>query len=282
MPKIKKSIRTEIELLKERFDNVSKIKSFENHVNGAFKKEALKLANKNFLNKVYINLKPESLLFQTDDYRNSCYKGNLSLVLTDNKDFAEILFKWTTYTGYRTSSYQYFREALRFKSLDFENTNKYIKEIFGEDFEGSAGLKYMNFNPWPKLFYKEDYEKSINNFKNYLDENGIIYKIENDYIIIDFTQFSTQQEEDLIKLDYLNDKIKLNIDNVKFLEKFSYYFDNTGYPIIYNKENKTFSISYNKNDKSVSFKEFKLKISDSLSLKETNSILNDLQNLIKK
>lgn len=281
MPKIKKSIRTEIELLKERFDNVSKIKSFENHVNSVFRKEALKLANKNFLNKVYINLNPESVLFRQDDYRNSCYKGNLSLIFADSKEF-EFIFKWTTYTGYRTSSYEYFKEALRFKSLDFENTDKYIKEIFGEDFEGSASLKYMNFNPWPKLFYKEDFEKAIKDFKFYLDENGIIYNIENDYIIIDFNQFSQSANNDFIELNYLNNKIELNIDSANFLNKYSSYFDKNGYPIVYNKENKTFSISYNKDDESVSFNDIKLKISDSYSLKQTNSILEDLQKLIKK
>lgn len=284
MPKIKKSIRTEIELLKERFDNVSKIKSFENHVNGAFRKEALKLANKNFLKKVYINLRPDSLLFQKDDYNNSCYnyKGNLSLVLSDNKEFVEIIFKWTTYTGYRTSSYKYFKKALRFKSLDFENTDKYIKEIFGDEFEGSASLKYMNFNPWPKLFYKEDFEKAIEDFQIYLNENGIIYNIENDYITIDFSQFSQSTNNDFIELDYLNDKIKLNIDSVNFLNKYSSYFDKNGYPIVFDKKNKTFSISYNKNDDAISFNDIKIKISDSYSLKQTNSILDDLQKLIKK
>lgn len=284
MPKIKKSIRTEIELLKERFDNISKIKKFENYVNGVFKKEALKLANKNFLDKVYINLRPDSLLFQKDDYNNNCcnYKGNLSLVLADNKEFIEILFKWTTYTGYRTSSYEYFKKALRFKSLDFENTDKYIKEIFGNDFEGSASLKYMNFNPWPKLFYKEDFDKAIEDFQNYLNENEIIYNIENNYIIIDFNQFSQSTNNDFIELDYLNDKIKLNIDSVNFLNKYSSCLDKNGYPIIFNKENEKFSISYNKDDIPVSFNDIKMKISDSYSLKQTNSILDDLQKLIKK
>lgn len=189
MPRIKKTVKPIIEKLYEEFSNnieqeKEKREYLLKRVNRWVRETLLKLAKSDFERTVVFTLSGFTTSYIT---RYDCHLKTQSAWSRDTtKEFYTIFFE-----GLRLheNSYDNIKDKLRFKNMDFEKTNEYIQELFGNEYSGTASQKSLIFNPYKTYFENEVKPKLLESISLYLTENNINFNIVGNDVEIDFSQF---------------------------------------------------------------------------------------------
>lgn len=188
---VQKTIKPVLEEIKKSFDlSVEKENKEEDIVLILKKMEKtfIKLAEKDFQGKLSL-----SILGRVDKTtHNENFNCHLNSGFEDSLNVYIRLHFLAGNNAWYATSYNRIKEALRFKRMDFEKADEYIKEMFGQEYSGTAEQKSLKFDPFTtyvNLHLRDFYQEEILKF---LEENEIVYTTSNEdkYIhFIDFQQF---------------------------------------------------------------------------------------------
>lgn len=192
MPRIKKSIKPLIEDQHKVFVSSLRAEPMDKEplmdsLNASVRSNLISLAKKGFLNEVLIS-KDLDFVLETGRIFWKSYLTSSLHYSSENKEF-NVVFEIPCKST-KPFSYRYLKNELRFKNMDFERADEYIKEIFGVDYTGSARQNSsINFNPY-KTYLDLNYKDLVfNSIREYLTQNEIIFTETENQIAIDFSQF---------------------------------------------------------------------------------------------
>lgn len=188
---VQKTIKPVLEEIKKSFDLSVEKENKEGDILLILKKlenTFIKLAEKDFQGKLTLNI-----LERVDKTtHNENFNCHLNSGFEDPLNAYIRLHFLAGNNAWYAINYNRIKEALRFKKMDFERADEYIKEMFGQEYSGTAEQKSLKFDPFTtyvNLHLRDFYQEEIIKF---LEENEIIYTTskEDKYIhFIDFEQF---------------------------------------------------------------------------------------------